>query len=70
MRNIEIPLQKDKDKVYRLFEALPGILSWSILFTPAILSLINPTWAAYFVIGFLLLWFIKILGLLMCCSNL
>lgn len=63
MRNIEIPLQKDKDKVYRLFEALPGILSWSILFTPAILSLINPTWAAYFVIGFLLLWFIKILGL-------
>ena len=63
MRNIEIPLVKDRDWVYRLFEILPGALSWSVLAAPIILSLISPTLAAYFIIAFLLLWFVKMLGL-------
>lgn len=63
MRNIEIPLVKERDKIYRLFEILPGFLSWSLLFLPVLLSLFNPTLAAYFIIAFLLIWFVKALVL-------
>jgi hypothetical protein len=63
MRNIEIPLAKERDHVYRFFEMLPGILSWLTLAFPIILSLISPTLAAYFIIAFLLVWFIKTIGL-------
>lgn len=63
MRNIEIPLVKERDKVYRLFEILPGFLSWSVLCLPIILSLLNPTLAAYFILVYILIWFIKALGL-------
>jgi hypothetical protein len=63
MRNIEIPLAKERDHVYRFFEMIPGILSWLTLALPVILSLISPTLAAYFIIAFLLVWFIKTIGL-------
>jgi hypothetical protein len=63
MRNIEIPLAKERDRTYRFFEMLPGILSWLTLALPILLSLISPTLAAYFIIAFLLLWFIKTIGL-------
>lgn len=61
--DIEIPLVRNRDKTYRLFEIFPGALSWLVLALPIILSLISPTLAAYFIIAFLLLWFIKTLGL-------
>lgn len=63
MRNIEIPLKKDRDRVYRLFEMLPGVLSWLTLALPIILSLISPTLAAYFILAFLIVWFVKTIGL-------
>lgn len=63
MKNIEIPLEKDRDWVYRLFEILPGALSWATLAAPIVLSLISPTLAALFIIAFLILWFVKMLGL-------
>ena len=59
MRNIEIPLVRERDRVYRLFEMLPGILSWGTLLLPIALSFFNPKLAAYFIIAFLLMWFIK-----------
>jgi hypothetical protein len=59
MRSIEIPQPKDRDRIYRLFEMLPGVLSWGVLLLPAVLSLISPTLAAYFIIAYLLIWFIK-----------
>lgn len=63
MKQIEIPLAKDRDKTYRWFERLPGLLSWFTLSLPIILSLISPTIAAYFVIAYLLMWFVKAVGL-------
>lgn len=59
MKNIEIPYVQERDKVYRWFERLPGILSWLLLALPIILSILSPTVAAYFVIAYLLVWFIK-----------
>ncbi len=63
MTDIEIPLQKDKTKSYRFFEMLPGLLSWLFLFMPFILSLINVTAAVIFILAYLLLWFIRSLGI-------
>lgn len=57
--NIEIPLVSERDKWYRFFEILPGLLSWSTLALPAVLSLISPTLAAYFIIAYLIIWFLK-----------
>lgn len=63
MKDFEIPLVHERGKRYRFFEMLPGIISWTILFLPFILSLVNPILAVFFVIGFLLLWFAKAVGL-------
>ncbi len=59
MTDIEIPLQDEKTRIYRFFEMLPGLISWTVIFTPLILASINPTLAAYFVIAFMVIWLIK-----------
>jgi cellulose synthase/poly-beta-1,6-N-acetylglucosamine synthase-like glycosyltransferase len=63
MKNIEIPFNSEKTKLYRLFEILPGFLSWTILFLPLILSLISPLLTVFFVIGYILMWFAKSIGI-------
>lgn len=63
MKNIEIPYVENRGKRYRAFEILPGALTWSILSMPFVLSLISPTASAVFIIGYLLLWFVKAVGL-------
>lgn len=63
MRHIEIPLAENRDFIYRLFEVLPGLLSWLTLGLPVILCFISPTLAAVFVIAYLLVWFIKALAM-------
>jgi hypothetical protein len=63
MTDIEIPLQDEKTKGYRFFEMLPGLLSWFVLLLPFLLSLINVTAAVIFIIAYLLLWFIRSLGI-------
>jgi len=71
MKNIEIPYVKNRGKRYRLFEMLPGLLSWTILATPFILSFIyveiasgiKVPLAAFFIPAYLLLWFVKAIGL-------
>jgi cellulose synthase/poly-beta-1,6-N-acetylglucosamine synthase-like glycosyltransferase len=63
MRSIEIPQPEDRDWRYRFFEILPGALTWTILFLPFILSLISVKVASYFIIGYLILWFIRAIGL-------
>lgn len=63
MRSIEIPQPGERDWRYRAFEILPGVLTYSILALPIILSIINPKLAAYFVITFLLIWFVRALGI-------
>jgi len=60
MTDLEIPLKKDRDFRYRLFEILPGALSWFMLLLPFILSLINVTLAALFVLLYLLVNFTRV----------
>ena len=63
MKNIEIPHPEDRDIRYRIFEILPGFISWTLLLTPIILSFINPTATVFFIIGYMLMWFAKSVGL-------
>ncbi|HSX43997.1 MAG TPA: glycosyltransferase family 2 protein [Candidatus Saccharimonadales bacterium] len=63
MTDLEIPQPEDRHFRYRLFEILPGFLTWSILALPFILALFNPNLAVVFILGYLLLWFAKSIGL-------
>ncbi len=63
MRSIEIPYVKDRGRRYRFFEMLPGLITWSILLLPFVLSQLNPRLCVFFIIAYLLLWFVKALGL-------
>lgn len=54
MTDLEIPLEKDRTLRYRIFEILPGALSWSLLALPFVLSIVNVTVAAVFVLVYLL----------------
>lgn len=62
MKQLEIPLKENRGLRYRFFEMLPGLLSWSVIALPFVLSLINPTWAAYFIVLFMLAWLVKAIG--------
>lgn len=55
MTDIEIPYKEDRGTRYRFFEILPGALSWTMLFLPLILSIINVTAAAIFIFIYLLI---------------
>src|SRR5579871_5599186 len=63
MNVVEIPQPEERDWRYRAFEILPGFLTYIILALPVILSIFAPLWAAYFIVIFLLLWFIRAIGL-------
>lgn len=63
MKNIEIPRPEERGRRYRFFEMIPGLLSWSILITPVILSIVNPVLCVLIIILYLLLWFVKSAGL-------
>ena len=62
MTDIEIPLEKDRHGHYRFFEILPGLLSWTLLLMPIILSYINVTAAVIFILFYLLVYFVRSLG--------
>ncbi|MBA3758289.1 glycosyltransferase family 2 protein [Candidatus Saccharibacteria bacterium] len=63
MKSIEIPYEKQRGRRYRFFEMLPGLISWSLLILPFVLSQINPRITVIFIIAYLLLWFVKAIGL-------
>lgn len=60
---LEIPLKSEKTRRYRMYEILPGALSWSILILPVVLSLINASITAVIIIAYFLLWFVRAIGL-------
>ncbi len=60
MTDFEIPLEKDRTSRYRFFEILPGALSWFMLALPFILSFINVTLAAIFILIYLLVNFTRV----------
>ncbi len=62
MTDIEIPYEKDRNLHYRIFEILPGLLSWSLLFLPIILSFISISVAVIFILGYLLIYFVRTFG--------
>lgn len=64
MTDIEIPYENERGPRYRFFEMLPGLISWTILLLPFILSQISPRVTVFFIIAFLLIWFAKAVGLL------
>ncbi len=59
MKNIEIPLQSEKTAVYRWFERIPAILSWSLLALPFVLSLIDARLTIFFIVIYIMTWFIR-----------
>lgn len=61
MTDLEIPLGK-RTKFYRFFEMLPGILSYTLVLLPVVLSFINPLYGAVFIIIFIIIWFVKAMG--------
>jgi len=63
MINLEIPLEQDRHFRYRLFEILPGALTWLLLLMPFILSLINVSLAVIFIVAYLLIYFVRSLGI-------
>ena len=56
MTDIEIPLVKDRKGHYRFFEMLPALLTYFTLLLPLLLTLINVTIAAIFIILYLLIY--------------
>lgn len=63
MRNIEIPYVEERGKRYRFFEMLPGLTTWGILALPFVLAFVSPHASVFFVIAYILLWFVKAVGL-------
>lgn len=63
MKNIEIPYVHERGRRYRAFEILPGFITWSILIFPFVLSQISPHATVFFIIAYMLLWFVKAVGL-------
>lgn len=62
MTDIEIPLGK-RTPTYRFFEMLPALLTYTFIALPIVLSLINPLWAAIFIIGYIIMFFVKAIGI-------
>lgn len=63
MKDIEIPLQHQKPRLYKLYEKLPALLSWGLLATPLVLSQISARATAFFILAYLLMWFVRMVGL-------
>jgi hypothetical protein len=59
MTDIEIPYPEDRRGWYRFFEILPGFLSLVVFLTPIVLTIVNVTAAAYFVIFYILILLIR-----------
>lgn len=63
MRSIEIPQPDERSRRYRFFEILPGALTYLILALPVLLGLISVRLAAYFVLAYILIWFVRIIAI-------
>lgn len=62
MADIEIPLGKRKP-LYRLFEMVPAICSYGSLTLFVVLSLVNPLWAAVFLLFVIISLLVKAVGI-------
>ncbi|HEX8389989.1 MAG TPA: glycosyltransferase [Candidatus Saccharimonadales bacterium] len=62
MTDLELPLGK-RSRTYRFFEMLPGALSYLSILLPVLLSFISPLLGAIYVIVFIIIWFVKTVGM-------
>lgn len=60
--NIDIPIGK-RTKLYRFLEMLPAILSYGAVILLIVLSLLNPLWAAIYLILFIITLVVKAVGI-------
>ncbi len=65
MTDLEIPFEQDRHGWYRFFEILPGLLSLSIFLLPIVLSIVNVTAAALFIIIYILVLLLRAFGMSM-----
>ncbi|MGH7142009.1 MAG: glycosyltransferase [Candidatus Saccharimonadales bacterium] len=63
MTDIEIPFSADRHGHYRVFEVMPWALSMSVLLLLFLLSIVNVTLAAFFVMLYLLIYVTRALAL-------
>lgn len=54
----DLPKKRERF-LYRLFEIMPGFLSWTTIAGAIILSRIKPLWMAIFIVAFVFYWFAK-----------
>jgi len=45
--------------IYRFFEIMPGLMSWSVLISLVLLSKYKPLWVSIFIIIFVIFWFFR-----------
>ena len=62
MIDLEIPLGK-RSRTYRFFEMLPAVLSYGGLILMVVLSLVNPVWAAIYLLIIIITMVVKALGI-------
>jgi cellulose synthase/poly-beta-1,6-N-acetylglucosamine synthase-like glycosyltransferase len=62
MIDLELPLGK-RTKLYRFFEILPGTLSYLMILALVVLSIVNPLWAAVYLLVLILTMLVKAVGI-------
>lgn len=62
MEHLELPLKK-RTRLYRFFEIVPGALSYGMLVTMIVLSLVNPLWASIFLLLLIVTMIVKAAGI-------
>src|SRR3989344_1752116 len=65
VQDIEIPYEGERSKRYRFFEMLPGLLTWTVLILPFVLSQTNPRLTVFLILTYLILWFVRSLAIAM-----
>lgn len=60
--DLEIPLGKRRP-LYRFFEMVPGIISYSMLLILVILAIISPLWASVYLLAIIITMIVKALGI-------
>lgn len=60
--DLEIPLGK-RTKLYRFFEMVPGLLSYGMIILMVVLSLVNPLWAAIYLLLIIITMLVKAVGI-------
>ena len=58
MIDLELPLET-RSKKYRLFEIIPGVISYMMIILLVVLSIINPLWAAIYLLIMIITMFVK-----------